>query len=306
MIVNDRDMIVLSESSDQLPPSSSARDIRASTEAARLVGCRVYHIPQDFSVCETAENALDHVPRQDQETPTAWVGFIPPPPHYQAVYEAALHKNVRLLNSPEEHLTAQEFDRAYPRLEGLTPRSVVVSSLDECAAAAETVGLPAFVKGAVQSRKGHGWRACVAETAQELEALTRHLFSLSERSRGRVVVRELVRLRHSRFSAEGFPFGREYRVFLYQQHVVGFGYYWEGDDPLKALTPDEERQVLALAQEAARRLNVSYVAVDIGQLESREWTVIETGDGQFSGVSQTPLLALWNGLRTAVEGKRSA
>lgn len=66
-------MIVFSEDSDQLSPSPSARDIHAATEAARLVGCRIYYIPQDFSVCETAENALCHIPRQEQETPAIWI-----------------------------------------------------------------------------------------------------------------------------------------------------------------------------------------------------------------------------------------
>ena len=73
-------------------------------------------------------------------------------------------RTMKLLNTPEEHLTAQEFDRAYSKLQGLTPRSIMISSLDECTAAAETVGLPVFVKGAVQLRKGRGWKACVAET----------------------------------------------------------------------------------------------------------------------------------------------
>ena len=293
-------MIVPSEGSDQLPPSPSAHDLRASTEAARLVGCRVYSIPQDFSVCETAKNALWHIPCQEQLTPAAWIGYIPSSEHYSALYQAALDKNMRLLNSPEEHQTAQEFDRAYPYLVGLTPESVTVSSVGECVLAAEIIGLPAFVKGAVQSRKARGWKACVAETVPELEFLVRQLLSLEERSRGRVIVRRLVKLRASRSSAEGFPFGREYRVFVYNEQIIGLGYYWEGDDPLRALTGDEEQKVRALALDAARRLAVPYTAIDIGQTEDREWIVIESGDGQFSGVSQVPLLSLWHNLRSTV------
>ncbi len=294
-------MIVLSEASDRLTPSPSARDIQSYTEAAHLTDCRVYSIPQDFRLCETAENALFHIPEQERETPGVWIGYIPTPEHYEAIYKAALDKRIQLLNSPDQHLTVQEFDRAYPHLEGLTPVSVTVSDATDCAAAVKSLGLPVFVKGAVQSRKARGWKACVAETLPELEALTRQMLSLAGRSRGRVIVRRLVRLRHSRASAEGFPFGREYRVFLYQGQVLGFGYYWEGDDPLQTLIPDEKRQVLALAQEAAWRLNVPYLAVDVGQTEAGEWIVIETGDAQFSGISQTPLLPLWNALRRAVE-----
>ena len=86
-------MIVLSESSGQLSPSPSARDLAASTEAARMVGCRVYSIPQDFTVCETAGNALDRIPHQKKVTPATWIGFIPTPEHYRAIYEVAVHKN---------------------------------------------------------------------------------------------------------------------------------------------------------------------------------------------------------------------
>ena len=296
-------MIVFSESSPQLSASASTADLRKATEAARLTGCQVYFIPQDFEQCETAENALAYVPVLEQETPAVWIGYIPDPERYAAIYTAALDKNICLLNSPEQHLAAQEFDRAYPRLMGLTPESVIVTSEKDCADAAAQLGLPVFVKGAVQSRKSRGWKACVAETAVELRLLCRHLLELDNRSRGKVVVRKLVKLRHSRTSTEGFPFGREYRVFLFATEVLGYGYYWEGDDPLKVLTVGEERIVLELAAEAARRVATPYIAVDIGQTENGDWIVIETGDAQFSGVSQTPLLPLWNKLAHLSRGE---
>jgi hypothetical protein len=170
---------------------------------------------------------------------------------------------------------------------------VIVTNLEDCAAAVATLGLPVFVKGAIQSRKARGWKACVAETVEELQRLCEQLLSLDTRSRGRVAVRKLVQLRHSRKSAQGFPFGREYRVFLYRDKVLGYGYYWEGDDPLKELSKEEERIVLDLSMEAARRIGTPFIAVDIGQTDDDTWIVIETGDAQFSGVSHVPLLPLW-------------
>ena len=238
------------------------------------------------------------------EKPAVWIGYIPDPERYAAIYTAALNKNICLLNSPEQHLTAQEFDRASTRYSiGLTPASVIITSDEaECTDAAAQLGLPVFVKGAVQSRKSRGWKACVAETAAELRLLCRHLLELDNRSRGRVVVRKLMKLRHSRTSAEGVPFGREYRVFLYSSEVLGYGYYWD-DDPLKSLSMDEEVAVLKMASEAARRVATPYIAVDIGQTEDGAWIVIETGDAQFSGVSQVPLLPLRNKLAHLSRGE---
>jgi hypothetical protein len=289
-------MIVLSEASDQLEPSASARDIKASTEAARLMGCRVYHIPQDFTVCENAENALSHVRRLEAEALGVWVGYIPTPDHYKAVYQVALAKNIRLLNDPEQHVRVQEFDRAYPLLRGLTPESRIITSIEQCQEVAEQLGFPLFIKGAVQSLKAHGWDACVAHTLEELKRLTAYLLGWSERARGRVVIRRVVKLRHVRTSPQGFPLGREYRVFIYREKVVAWGYYWQGEDALKRLAAREREDMLSIAVRAAQQLSVPYVAVDVGQAEAGEWIVIETGDPQFAGVSQISLFQMWSEL----------
>lgn len=290
-------MIILSEASDQLVRSASSIDLQKMTEAAKIQGFKVYYIPQDFNICETAHNALYHVPKQTQPTLGIWIGYIPQPEHYAAVYQAALDKNIHLLNTPKQHLIAQEFDQAYPKLLGLTPRSFVLTDVAQCPEVVAMIGLPLFVKGTVQSRKAKGWKACVAYTLEELQALTQQLLSLEARSRGRVIVRQLIKLRYSRTSAQEFPLGREYRVFVYGQTVLGWGYYWEGDDPLKALTADEQQIVLQLALTTAARLEVPYLAVDIGQQEDGQWIVIEVGDAQFSGVSQIPVLQLWHAIR---------
>jgi len=122
------------------------------------------------------------------------------------------------------------------------------------------------------------------------------LLDLPERSRGRVVVRELVALRYSRTAPNGFPLGREYRAFVLGDALIGLGYYWDGADPLAPLGAGERPLVETLAREAARRVRTPYIAVDIGQTEAGNWIVIETGDAQFSGVSQVLLLPLWNAL----------
>jgi hypothetical protein len=290
-------MILLAETPALLPPSSSRDDIARSLEAARLTGWRIYEMPPDFSDCGTAENALWHVPPQSEPTPTLWLGYIPDLARYEAIFEAAGAKNLVLLNTPQQHQIVQEFDAAYPFLEGLTPRSAIANSVEMALELAPQVGFPIFVKGAVQSRKSRGWKACVAQSETELRDLCAQMLSLEQRSRGRVVLREVVNLRHSR-SAGDFPMGREFRLFLLRGEVLACGYYWEGDDPLKDLSREERQKVENMARLAAQRLPAPYVAVDIGQLENRDWTIIETGDPQFSGLSQIAPLEWWHRLKT--------
>lgn len=286
-------MLVFAEAPELLPPSSSRQDLEKSIEAARLSGWRIHFIPPEFSGECSAEDALSHLQPAAGPEPAVWIGYIPPLSRYRELYKAAAALNYFLLNAPEEHRRVQEFDAAYPFLEGITPASEIITSVDECEAAAGHLGLPLFVKGTVQSRKARGWKACVAESVDEFRRLTAALLELENRSRGKVIARQLVRLRHSR-EINGFPLGREYRVMLYRGEVLALGYYWEGADELRELSQKERRVVEALATEAGRRLDVPYVAVDIGQAQNGEWIVIESGDPQFCGFSQISALGLWN------------
>lgn len=77
-------------------------------------------------------------------------------------------------------------------------------------------------------------------------------------------------------------------------------YYWDGKDSLDTLSPDEEKDVLDLAVLAAQRLNVPYVAIDIGQLVTGEWLVIEISDAQFAGLNNIPKLEFWHRLKELV------
>jgi hypothetical protein len=137
---------------------------------------------------------------------------------------------------------------------------------------------------------------------KSLRTWSSDLFRLSTRSRGKVILRELVQLRHTRSSGLGFPLGREFRLFLYKGEVLAFGYYWEGDDPLRQRSSLEEHDMLTIAKEAARRVPTPYLAVDVGQLEDGRWIVIEVGDAQFCGASQVSLWALWNKLASLAMG----
>jgi len=294
-------MIILSEAAEQLNPSASRVDVSRSTEAAHLVGLQVYTIPPDFSVCETAENALWHLPSCEPEQTAFWIGYIPEPERYQAMYEAALEKGIRLVNTLEEHLRAMEFHQYYDLLDGLTPRSVVITSPDECVQVGHVLGYPVFVKGTIQSRKHDGWDVCTAADQEEVARRVSDLLHREGRSRGYVIVRELVQLRHSRQVGNGFPAGREFRAFVLHGEVVALGYYWDGPDALSRLSPDEKKTVYALAAEASRRLGVPYITVDIGQLERGEWIVIEVGDAQFAGLSQIPPLRLWGRIKALLQ-----
>jgi len=287
-------MIVVSQA--PVPLAAGGDDIVASTRAAVAAGFERISLPHALMYLEEVEPALAEVAVRARETPAVWVGTIPEEAMYRAVDAALRARNIALVNDPAAHLEVFEFDRAYPKLGALTARTVVVSTVGEVAAAVATVGLPAFLKGALLSRKHSGWGACVANTVVEAQALAEALLRRKYLSRGRVLVRELLPLRRFTVPASDFPVGREYRVFLLDGEPLAHGYYWPYRGEWAALGAAEAAAMLAVASEAARRLRTRLVSVDVGQLEDGRWVVIEVGDPQFSGLSFIDPRTLWAAL----------
>jgi hypothetical protein len=270
------------------------------TRSALAQGWKVSHLPSRLEDQPDLSELFRELPAPPTLCPAVWVGFVPSQALYQQVYEEALRRNLRLLNTPAEHQRAFELHLAYPFLEGLTPKTVAVTDPSQCRAALVEVPLPVFVKGSLASRKEASWGSCVARTEEELVERVTALLRDPRASRGRAMIRELVPLRQDRVPAQDFPVGREYRVFLYRGEVLSFGFYWLYEFLFPPLTPEEERAMLALAVEGARRLGVPYVSLDLGQLEDGRFVIVEPGDPQFSGPSLMPLDRMWRRLKQLV------
>ena len=143
-------MLLVTEAPADLDPDKLDGDIVGQTKAALDAGIEVAFIPLGRTL-EEDEDPVQALAHQANLTDALWIGLIPSRERYEAVFRGALAKNVRLVNDTQTHLRITEFDRWYPLLEGLTPRSYVVRSVDEVDAALAQVGLPTFIKGAVLS-----------------------------------------------------------------------------------------------------------------------------------------------------------
>jgi hypothetical protein len=121
----------------------------------------------------------------------------------------------------------------------------------------------------------------VASDLPEAQALARAMMLQG----GPVLLREMLPLRRIDKMHEGFPVTREYRLFVLDADVLAMGPYSVSEDPFGALTDRDEQEIRALAHEVARRTRVPWLAVDVGQLESGEWKVIETGDPSCTGLA---------------------
>jgi hypothetical protein len=89
----------------------------------------------------------------------------------------------------------------------------------------------------------------------------------------------------------------EFRSFWWNGVCVGFGRYWEAFD-YDATTADREA-ALAIAGEAANRIGVPFLVVDVAQGEDGRWHVIEINDGQDSGYAAIDRRRMWRAILDA-------
>ncbi len=104
------------------------------------------------------------------------------------------------------------------------------------------------------------------------------------------------------------PVSFEFRTFWWRPggegdpRCVGFGPYWWEASPYPP-TEAERASALALAGEAARRVLVPFLVVDVAMTAEGRWIVIECNDGQESGYNGVQRLLLWQRI---VEAERAA
>ncbi|HEX2905955.1 MAG TPA: ATP-grasp domain-containing protein, partial [Phototrophicaceae bacterium] len=148
-----------------------------------------------------------------------------------------------------------------------------------------------------KSNKEQGLKAVVAQNLDELKRLTESVLANPHRSRGKVIIRELVSLRCVYQAVDEFPISREYRVFVHRNEVIAYSFYWDEFEDVEPLSSQDKRLMLSLALETAARLQVPFIAVDLAQTADGNWIVIETGDAQFCGLSHVPVLELWSKIK---------
>lgn len=275
-------MLILVEG--PLDSSRSEDDRPGLVAAARALGQRVHVIPPGGSL-SAAEPALR---RGDFE----WgvLSGAVSPERYRRIHDEARALNVTLLNDPGQHRDAEELHRTVALLEGLTAQTEIVNDVSEVQAALQRLPAPVFIRGTLSSVRELGWKACVAEDLDEARALVRLLLLRG----GPALLRELLPLRRLDQLHRGFPLTREYRLFVLDADVLAMGPYSVSEDPFGALTERDEREIRTLAHEVARRTRVPWLSVDVGQLESGEWRVIETGDPSCTSLATVqphPLIA---------------
>lgn len=219
------------------------------------------------------------------------------PGDYEQVYSELEADGIELINSPDEHARASQLDIWYHILADLTPESVCFRGRPTLAEVKSHFDWPVFMKGARQTSRHQRKLSIIESDAAFLGAIQDYAAD-SILSWQDVVVRKFVPLRslpEAELDATRMPRRFEFRTFWWKGKLAGSGrYWWEG--PGYDWTDKERMAGLDVAAEAARRLNVPFLVVDIAQTEAGKWIIIECNDGQESGYAGVSPFALWQNI----------
>lgn len=224
-----------------------------------------------------------------------------PRAHYQLFYDNLLKDGVQLIHDPATHLLCSELPQWYPLIEGFTPRSMWFDAIPDVETIMAHFDLPIFVRGSEKTRR-HSKRLSIIENAVDYAHMRQTYVQDGVLKYQQFVCREFVSLRKVA-DAKGdlIPASFEFRTFWWRGQFVGSGRYWVNAPPYD-WTEREKADAIALAEQVAAALPVTFLVVDVGQRTDGKWTVIEVNDGQDCGYAGVSPFALWKNI-IAIEQK---
>lgn len=209
---------------------------------------------------------------------------------------------LRPVNSPAEHARASELEDWYPLLQDLTPRTRVFDRLPPVEAIEAEFAWPVFLKGSRQTSKHNAKLSVIADRAHYAWAVEQYRRDPVLHWQ-RPAVREFVPLAPVAGGIAGkVPASLEFRSFWWRGRCVGWGRYWYQAAGYACADIDDG---LALAAEAARRLQVPFLVVDIAKTADGRWIVIECNDAQESGYAAASPRAIWEAVLARVAAERA-
>jgi hypothetical protein len=161
---------------------------------------------------------------------------------------------------------------------------------------------PIFVKGTRQTSK-HRKDLAIIESPEAFEQLKQAYADDPILHWQDMVCREYVKLRPVvDTESDAIPSSFEFRTFWWEGECVGAGRYWF-EAPEYRWTSQEKQEALSIAGEAAKRLAVPFLVVDVAQRTDGKWIVIECNDGQESGYAAVSPFSLWRNILTIEQTK---
>ena len=220
------------------------------------------------------EDRLNLYPKNFSKSLCIYRGWMLSAEKYKKFYYELKKLGLTLINSPEQYKNCHEFPNSYPLLKELTPKIYCYKYGEKI----EWDKIKEFdkfmIKDYVKSLKGTDFPAYFDKTYSNLE-LDKYV-SKFIKIRGDLFTKGIVIKNFVNLSKED-NITNEYRAFYINGRLLTI-YKNSNQKGNRNRVPKEF--LLSVPQ-----LNSNFYTIDFAELKNGDWTIIETGDGQVSGLS---------------------
>lgn len=212
---------------------------------------------------------------------------------YEKEFQEKQEQDVNLINSPSQHLLASELSEWYEHIQDHTPYSICVDEFPEIEEIESKFGWPVFIKGSRQTNR-HSPELSIAKNANEYVLIQEKYKNDPILHWQKIAIRKFVELSPLNDSVPGkVQASREYRTFWWHEKLVGWGCYWF---QVTKYSDSDIEVGLEIAKQAAKKLKVPFIAIDIAKTNSGKWIIIECNDAQESGYAGVSPKVLWDNI----------
>jgi hypothetical protein len=216
-------------------------------------------------------------------------GWMITPNQYEKLYNELLSKNYELINNPKKYKNCHYLPDSLEFIKEYTPKTIFQKLEDENSLDIlfEKVKIfenrPIIIKDYVKSEKHYWNTAFFVENASNIDKLKQSINNFIE-IRGDslnegIVIREYIELNNlSVHPKSGMPLSEEYRLFFYNKSLINIYDYWD------EVNYDTDKPNIDRFKKIAQNIDSNFFTMDIGREKNGNYTIIELGDGQVSGI----------------------
>lgn len=214
---------------------------------------------------------------------------------YSSLYLTYQELGFELINSPKQHQLASELQFWYPLIAEMTPKSKVYPNFPDLATVLKDFSFPIFIKGNRQTAKHHP-DLCIAKNKTDFQQIAKAYQENNILHWQAVVCRTYVPLHSLKQQVpDKVPLSFEFRTFWWKGNLVGSGPYWSQFANYQ-WSPQQQQVALQLAQQAANRIQVPFLVIDLALTQKGKWIIIECNDAQESGYAGVAPFLLWQNI----------
>lgn len=279
-------IIFCADPADQEVPDSMYIDEVAAATRAGLP-----FVLLDYEALTEQENvarAVREIPVQPEQQTGVYRGWYLNVRQYEALYDALLSRNIRLVNQPQQFRHAQHLPEYLNIIRDHTPQTVWMETDGNTIAHTMVMqllvrfsGEPIFLRDYVRAERQYWYEACFISSASDETAVRNTIARLVElrgdKLEGGLVFREYVEFQplaeqHSRYR---MPLVKEFRFFFWEHQPIATVHYWSVPDHGVKDAPNPADFAAVTDQ-----VRSNFFTLDVAQRIDGTWLILDLGDAQ--------------------------